>query len=753
MTNGAAATDDLRSRFVHMASQADPYPFISTVESYLAQVPEDYPMRGLAIKSLVQKGLFSVAVEIGRACPRSCPEAEQLIAASEQLSRVPSEIVPWRNTQELFTKNLRALRSRGEPEGTLADVLTSLWTEMERGFTLHRANDGNLLVRGPRSDGARIWIPAALDFAGGVERVDNATALKGTVAPAFLVDGVGMGWWLPVLYAMTNRTFLDYSNAIYIVETNPRALSLVLHLQDWSSPLADPRVYLFVGPQAWESWRDTLTADSVLPLPATCTTTVRWPGQAASPGLRRLAEVNEQRLTTLRQLRQRAEHIYASRDVAWWANRYASAGADDPLRVLCVTSRFTTFLKHSMRDTAEALQRTGFRTHLLIEEADHFMLSPHAYMESFISFQPDLVLLIDHHRHEQPNAFIPNVPLACWIQDPLPNLMSRRAAEPLGPLDFTFGFYKGRCEKEFGYPPDRFFSAPIPVSRSMFSEEPVDEEQALRPTCDVIYVGHLNETIDALRSRWRRQQPPEVHPILSRIDTFVDEVLGRGEHLRDHYSGSDPTALIRRLAGENGNRLASESAESLFSFYAYRAFDIGFRLQTLRWVAEWARRTGRTFELYGNGWQEVPELAPLAVGPIDHGEPLREAYRRARFAIQTMPAGFQHQRSLEAIASGSLVLCRYIATDFGGLGLEEARERRLAGQPLRGPAGRFPELEQVTFRTPQELELVAQRLIENPDMYRRILAGFRERVSQDFSYDRVIPRIITEIRDALQRQS
>jgi hypothetical protein len=747
------SAEDLRSRFLAMARATDPYPFISTVETYLAQVPQDIPMRGLAIKALAGKGLLSVAVEVGRACPRTCPEAEQLLAATEQLAGVPHEIIPWAGGRDRFEKNLASLRSSGEPGQMLAGTLAGLWAELQKDLTLHRANDGNLLVRGTRCDGQRMWIPAALNFANGVEHVADGRSFKGSCPPPFLIDGVGMGWWLADLYRISEKTFLDYSSAIYLVETNLRALALVLQLHDWSAPLADPRVYLFVGPDAWEVWRDVMAKNPSLPPPANCTTTVRWPGQTASPSQKRLGEVVQQRQACWSELRRCAEGIYAGRDVAWWARRYATADAEDPLRVLCITSRFTSFLKYSMRDTVDALERAGLVTRLLIEPADHLALGPHDYLAAFIEFQPDLVLIIDHHRHEQPHAFISNVPFACWIQDPLPHLMCRRAAEPLGPLDFTFGFYKGRCEKEFGYPPDRFFSAPIPVSHTMFSEQPVEEQEAQRLACDVIYVGHLNETIDALRSRWRSEQPRAMHPILDRIDRFVDEVLGRGEHLREHYSGDDPTALVRRLAGEDGNRLTPESAENLFSFYTYRAFDVGFRLQTLRWVAQWARQTGLVFKLYGKGWQDVSELAPFAAGPIDHGDPLRKAYRCARLAIQTMPAGFKHQRSLEAIASGCLVLCRYVATDFGGLDLAEARRRRQAGETLPAAAGVFAQLDQVSFRNPEELASLGQRFLENRESYNLTLGDFRQRVFGEFSYDTVISRVIGQTSDALRQQA
>ena len=81
-----------------------------------------------------------------------------------------------------------------------------------------------------------------------------------------------------------------------------------------------------------------------------------------------------------------------------------------------------------MRDLQAALGRGGFRTQLVVESRNHTALSGAVTMPYFKAFQPDLVILIDHHRRETPDRFIDNVPFVCWIQDELLRLYSQEVA-------------------------------------------------------------------------------------------------------------------------------------------------------------------------------------------------------------------------------------------------------------------------------------------------------------------------------------
>jgi hypothetical protein len=699
------------------------------------------------MKALVSKGLLSVAVELGRTGPEGHLESQELQSAAAQLAGVPQELIEFASLESNWLQNIDALQDRGWSE--IVAMLENCVGDIRRDFTLHQAEDGNVFSRTARSDGVRIWAPPALDYRNSLENPGDGKCLQGQCIAPILRDGVGMGWWLKPLFDMTCNTFLTYSCALHLVETNIRALALVLHLHDWHDVLQSKRFYLFAGDKAWQQWQATMLDHPDLGMPQPPIESPRWPGQAPSEAAGVLNTVGQQRSNRVKELRATAEALYAPRDEAYWARRYQSADDADPLRVMCVTSRFTTFLQYSIRDTVQALNELGCQTRLLIEQDDHLRVPEEDYLKTIIDFEPDLIIMLDHHRHEQSALFVENVPFACWIQDPLPNLMSKRAGQALGSLDFTFGYYGRRCVEEFGYPEDAFFYAPIPVSRSMVTALDVEEEDFSHRPYDVVYVGHLQTTAEAMRQDWRTRHDRSVHPLFDAIDTAVDGVFREGRHLCDLCELSNPGRWVGQLAEGLGIKLGDDAIEKIGRYYAYRSFDLASRLQTLGWVADWAAQTNRVLRIHGNGWEQLPRFAPYAHGPIDHGEPLRNLYAQTRLAIQAMPSGFGHQRSLEALAAGCLVLGRFTPRDFECSTYEEACAQVEAGTCNAAPARRFPRLHQVQFTSGSHFAEMAESMLTDDAQYRELYQSFRDTVMSLFTYNTVLEGLIGNIRDCL----
>jgi spore maturation protein CgeB len=381
-----------------------------------------------------------------------------------------------------------------------------------------------------------------------------------------------------------------------------------------------------------------------------------------------------------------------------------------------------------MRDIGHAFEALGYRFRLVIEAGDHCRHTPLTTARAVRDTDPALVVLINHFRHEQPQTLGAG-PLLSWIQDPTDVVLSRRTGEKIGPLDFVCGYYRKRCTEELGYPAERFFQAPLPVSTRVFHEGPVDDDTAKRDACDLLYVGHLHDTVEEHLARWRSTTSPGLHPLLERLGQEVIGRCERGEHLAHP---NEARALTRAAADELGVQVADEAAEQIANYFVYRLNDIIFRRETLRWAARWAERTGRALRIHGRGWERDPELGAYAAGPIEHGEPLRRAYRSARLALQTIPSGFKHQRTFEAIASGCLVVGRAVAADFDG-----------------GAERFFPELEHVVFRNADELTSVASGLLEDAGRRRELHAAFRAAVQESFTYEAVLRDVLGGITSVL----
>ncbi len=141
-----------------------------------------------------------------------------------------------------------------------------------------------------------------------------------------------------------------------------------------------------------------------------------------------------------------ASEYYSSKDVAYWRGRFREvvegAAWAEPLRVLGITSRFTTVLQHSMAELQAAVTSwagpAGNRAamKIAIEPDDQSLENP--FLEMIATFKPDLIVQISRMRYE--NASLPeNVPFLCWDQDNLPCMRDPRALASMSPLTFVAG--------------------------------------------------------------------------------------------------------------------------------------------------------------------------------------------------------------------------------------------------------------------------------------------------------------------------
>jgi hypothetical protein len=573
------------------------------------------------------------------------------------------------------------------------------------------------------------------------------------VAP-YLIVHVRFGELFGCVYRATQEMFLNYRPGIHVIESNLAALAVWLHLADLADMLRDERVRIWAGPEATRRFYDHFEQDGRRMPP---TTVIHQPTWSLEPlpvdVLNAVTTLRERQTATGRRATKR---IYASRDPAWWAERYASAGPDDPLRILGVTSRATTVLQYSMRDIAHACEQLGHRFRLLIEPDDHGLMPASHIVQSIAEFKPDLFFALDHLRYESPGMIPDNLPHCCWVQDYMPNLLCPEAGASIGPLDFVCGYWVDRCVNKFGYPANRFLNTNIPVSTRLFHDAEIDEDDRARYACDISVMSNASTPIEAFYATVLDAFPAEFRPLITWLHERADEIIARGENFSYHHHTGP---LVRDGVSACGLDCTDAQIEEVRTGFLCRRIDWGRRQQTLEWVADWARRTGRVFKLYGRGWDTHPTLSAFAAGFVEHGEPMRRALRASKLALQ-VTTGFSHQRSFECLAGGTLPLARYCYEDFFGEPLETYVRRRDAGaHPTASPGGSpgefdcaavvFPGLERVVFHSAETFEALAERYLGDEKYRAEVTAELREVVLAEYTYEAVMRRVLGMCRDRL----
>lgn len=653
-----AMVDAHRDTMIAHLQANRPTDFLNLATPWLCGFPEDDQVRLLAARELINFGLVELAAGLLEDNDALSPEIPAIRRSLENLK--PSRVL-WATYQTRFEENLRTLAARGVDVG----AIRSAWRQHVDTLSCFRDRTGQVQILWQPDGAAQQWIPCFGDH----DAVDLQRPLpmeKGELMPGpYLFDGLGLGGFFERLYHATMDTFLGYSCALYVIEPDPLWLALLLHLRDWRSILADARIFWLIG-SGWEGKLENLWRSNVdLPFPAQAFALNGFRSHLTKDPVEIVRRAMEARTREVQQAQAQSEAKYASRDMRYWATRFENAlnGRGDPLRILAAVSTHTTFLQYSMRDVKRALEALGHKCMVLSEKNPYEKTSPLTYHDAIRDFDPDLFFNIDHLRPEFAGVIPTNLPILSWDQDQLPNVFTEANIKGIGRLDFVTGYSKSHC-LDAGCDPRQLLYARVPTSPEQFDGPPLNDEELAKYTCDVSYVSHASQTPQAFHLEERNKQPDEtVKKVMDTLFEMAPDMLR--QHTVIGYAAAE--VMVREAFQRfESHTFHHDLQRYLIQWYLWRLGDRMFRHEALGWVAEWAQRHGRTFRIYGNGWEHHPTLSVFAAGPAQNGRELLCVYRASRINLQLMPAGFIHQRSLDGLAGGGFFLTRTTPQDLKG---------------------------------------------------------------------------------------
>jgi len=563
----------------------------------------------------------------------------------------PQAWIPIRQLSSRFSANLDSLATR--------------YPELAEGLRNHSPGDphfvlagNNGITFGVQAAGRVKPLPTVLPAAAAMD-MSRQCFPKGECDRGIVVVGEDQGWLWNCLYQLPCATpqAPGHRSPLFFLMRGVDRLWLMLHVMDWAPLLADPRVRLFVGENCFSEFRASLLAAACpLPMLSVQVDPSIWPTDLT---ISQLAEsvISEKNLRwpVLMQELQDHGNRYTPQYIA---RRFASG---EPLKVMGITSRFTTFLQHSMRDWLTAFARLGHRTELLMESADYERTTAMFIAEACARFEPDLILMIDHYRGEI-EGVPPNVPMVMWAQDLLGTLYKPQAGAAQGPSDYTIGFAyeKLRLVHQMGYPADRFLPAVIGMDPRRFAPVASDDSALAPYMCDVSLVTHASAPAERIvQKEIDTNALPEAKRLIRTLFDMLRAVYENGEAI------VAPPA-VRRLVDRalvdcriNPNPTLIEQLMSVFYGPVNNAL---FRHQTLHWLVELEIEP----RLYGRGWENHPAFKQFARGVAQNQGELSLIYQASKINLHLSPMGCIHQRVMEGLASGGFFLLRRSDCDVIG---------------------------------------------------------------------------------------
>jgi len=339
-----------------------------------------------------------------------------------------------------------------------------------------------------------------------------------------------------------------------------------------------------------------------------------------------------------------------------------SKGFYKELRILLVTTRFSTFVQYCTRDCMNAFQQLNIRCEILIEKSNIHRVTVEEYAAVFASFKPNAIFQICHFKWEISSLFAGMLGI-CWVQDDLPHLFLPESIQKLEWNDFMLVQTRRNHNKllNAGYSKERILHQPVPANPSLYYPRNANEEERARYGADITLVGHagnpkagLEEIEKAIMASQLNNKQKNVHiKIMQCAYQIASKQISKGENFTTDH---DIRILFADAASHCGAKWLLSMNDWFLRQFKYGVGNPLHRALPLRHIA----KMDISLKIWGNGWLEDPDLKEWAMGSAGNGDELAMINSCSKIVLGLNPFGTMNQKALEVMACGTLYLCRYV---------------------------------------------------------------------------------------------
>ena len=550
------------------------------------------------------------------------------IAAENQLEGLDTEDLKVATPRRL-ARNLAALEVH-RPEVLATLVEAGLLDAVQR-YPLAVVGAGHPVPTRINAEGKATLLAAGQDppasAAAAVTQLADPIRRGDALCLADIVDG----HLLAALAAAKPTLVVGQQQRVDVLESDPQRVTVCLMLHDWSGddgPILDPRFDWYVGRKSLSIYEARLVNEPMMTLPQAILGREKRRNAIHEMLVRCREKIAKQQAVWQR----RVDHHYAD-----FRCEALTVGQMTRPKVLLITSRFTTVLQYSTADCEQAFRKLGWRTRKLIEPSDTHRMTTRAIAEALATFRPDLVFTIDQLRSHCDSAFPEKLPYVCWIQDQLSKFTNAQAGASIGPRDFVLSMVGPMYTQQWGYPARQIIELP------KLTRPPARPKEWASDGDDLVYVSSASQRVETLMDSFRG------HDLLRTCAELIVAEYDAGRSLPTMWHVAQ---VVDRVCAEHACALTAEERALAVNQLVHPLNNALYRQQALRWVGEAADERGLSLAIYGGGWDEHPDFARFARGPVAYGPELEQLTRRSKINLQIVPSFCLHQRMLDGLVAG-----------------------------------------------------------------------------------------------------
>lgn len=468
---------------------------------------------------------------------------------------------------------------------------------------------------------------------------------------------------------------------IYVIEHDVARVLLFFSVYSVPGILTSHRVFFFVGTDATSSFC------SFIKKPGT-----QYPSSIFSRKNNERVLLLDKTLDLMKKkslsiqyhLIEQNSKFYSSMTLENWLNIY-SMNRSRPIRVLGITSLFTSALQFCMRDWLAGFSEYGCETDLLIEKDKTSIMDGRMILDTINNFKPDLILLLDHYRYEL-GAHLPiYVPVISWIQDILEDTVEYTGTE-IDRNNYVYSLSKTWI-KEGIFSTAKFRDCKIRHLPTGINPGVYQRLPEINKDIDVLYVSHLgspSRTMAPFHSNypyidWFEYETKLIKEGSITIDELKLIYVNTSKAINRLPLPSllgvlkipDESRTFARTVLEASNIYPEEHLISLFTVSTPNRFnyEVACSIKARPLLALSEKQTN--MRIYGNHWDIMHGLKKFSKGPSENGYFLNRLMNRTKICINNSAGTSMHMRALEILGSGSFMLSRYIPPELDNADLRE----------------------------------------------------------------------------------
>lgn len=348
-------------------------------------------------------------------------------------------------------------------------------------------------------------------------------------------------------------------------------------------------------------------------------------------------------------------------------NYYTDELVDDHIKsrnikILFITSRYTTILQYHTRDFERAAKELGYETELLIEKDNNLLINDNIIYRTIDEFRPDIVFEIDHFRYES-IAFdrLSSIVFVTWIQDPMQHILDPDTAHKIGERDYILNHLINLKDlMDVNYPRNKMIDAPIPASKYKYHKyelSEVDVKDIERYSSDICIVCHASDVdgyIQEYVTSYGEGIQEYVRKLLYAYINDIDSGMGF------LYSQNDFRDYVESYMGENNIDIYPSKEVFVQKISQDMYMWLNQRVYRQKMVDALLEAGLTNIKLWGKGWSDNPNYAPYAMGVAENGKELSLIYQCSKIVLGNNIMTTAAARAWETMLSGGFYMSNYI---------------------------------------------------------------------------------------------